>query len=230
MFDRLDRFTLGRRLRGAGFWLVLVLGLALAPSAGATPLISELFYDAVGSDDGQGFVELSGTPGTLLDGMTLEGVNGAGGAIGPVIALSGVIAEDGLFLVADTMSGGGTSVPLPDLLANFDFQNGPDSVVLRSSGGAALDAVGYGSFGAGDVFAGEGGSAPDAPSGSSLARFFADVDTDDNALDFGVLAMPTPGIAEFATVPEPTTAALMSVGLVMLGVLGRRRSIATATR
>jgi len=56
--------------------------------------------------------------------MTPEGVNGSGGGIGPVISLSGVIAADGLFVVADMLSDGTSSVPLPDLLANFDFQNG----------------------------------------------------------------------------------------------------------
>ena len=104
---------------------------AAAPVAAlATPLLSEVLYDALGSDDGHGFVELSGVPGTLLDGMTLEGVNGAGGAIGPVVTLIGVIASDGLFVVADTRAGT-TSVPSPDQLANFDFQNGPDSSVSR---------------------------------------------------------------------------------------------------
>ena len=89
----------------------------------ALPLLSEVFYDATGSDDGQSFVELSATPGTVLDGLTIEGVNGAGGAIGPVITLSGTVGAGGLFVVADTVSAGGTSVPLFDLLAKFDFQN-----------------------------------------------------------------------------------------------------------
>ncbi len=187
----------------------------------ALPLISEVFYDASGSDDGQSFVELFATPGTLLDGLRLEGVNGSGGGIGPVISLSGIVAADGLFVVADSASGGGTSVPDFDLLANFDFQNGPDSIVLRSDT-AVLDAVGYGSFGAGSVFAGEGSAAPDAPAGSSLARRFADLDRDDNSLDFVVLAMPTPGAADL-TLPEPGTALLLGVGLAGLGACGRRR-------
>ena len=194
---------------------------AIPQAALALPLISEVLYDAVGSDDGLSFVELYAAPGTVLDGLVLEGVNGSGGAIGPVITLTGTVGSDGLFVVADSTSGGGTSVADADALANFDFQNGPDSIVLRSDSGV-LDAVGYGSFGAGDVFAGEGSSAPDAPAGSSLARVFADLDTDDNGLDFAVLAMPTPGAADLA-LPEPGAGLLLGAGLSGLALAGRRR-------
>ena len=44
-------------------------------------MISEFFYDAVGSDDGLSFVELYGTPGASLTGLFVEGVNGANGAV-----------------------------------------------------------------------------------------------------------------------------------------------------
>ena len=65
--------------------IMLATALLLHASvAAATPLISEVFYDAVGSDDGWVFVELAGVPGTPLDGLFLEGVNGSNGAIGTV--------------------------------------------------------------------------------------------------------------------------------------------------
>jgi hypothetical protein len=199
---------------------MLLATVASVPSSGhALPLLSEVFYDAVGSDDGQSFVELFAAPGTLLDGLTIEGVNGSGGAIGPVVALSGTVGADGLFVVADATSDGTTSVAEADLLASFDFQNGPDSIVLRSAT-AVLDAVGYGAFGAGDVFAGEGAAAEDAPAGSSLARRFADLDTGDNAADFVVLSAPTPGTAELA-LPEPTSGLLLAGGLGGLARAGR---------
>ena len=71
--------------------------LALAPhAASAAPLISEAFYDAVGSDNGLSFVELYGEPGSSLDGLFLEGINGANGSAGPTIALSGVFPVDGI--------------------------------------------------------------------------------------------------------------------------------------
>jgi len=198
-----------------------VLPLALLPGhARAVPLISELLYDASGSDNGLSFVELYGSPGASLDGLVLEGVNGSNGAVGPVLVLSGGFPADGFFVVADDRGDGGTDVAGADLVLNFDFQNGPDSVVLRS-GVAVLDAVGYGVFASGEVFAGEGSPAPDGPADSSLARHFADVDTDDNAADFGVLNAPTPGSGEFSPVPEPGAGALLAMGLVGLAAGGR---------
>lgn len=205
----------------AAGWLSLTL--LAAPAAQALPLLSEIFYDAAGADDAKSFVEISAVPGTVLDGFTIEGVNGAGGAVGPVITLSGTVSASALFVIADRDSGGTTLVSVFDQLANFDFQNGPDSVVLRDASSNVVDAIGYGSFGAGEVFAGEGNAAPDAPPGSSLARVFADIDTDDNALDLVVLATPTPGVANFAVVPEPGTALLCALGLMGLGAAESRR-------
>ncbi len=193
--------------------------VAAAPAL-ALPLISELFYDAVGSDDGGSFVELYGEPGSLLDGLTLEGVNGSGGAVTHSILLSGVIPADGLFVLADVDGSGMTLVPNADAVVNFDFQNGPDSVVLRDAAGV-VDAVGYGVFDAADVFAGEGTPAPDAPAGSSLARWFADADTDDNAFDFTIQDVPTPGSAPLM-VPEPGTGALFVSALLAVVATGRR--------
>jgi len=202
---------------------IVTLLLALATSAAsATPLISEVLYDAEGSDNGLSFVELYGEPGSSLDGLFLEGINGADGSAGPTIALSGVIPADGIWLLADD-SGDGTSLVVgAHLIANFDFQNGPDSIVLRTAD-EILDAVGYGVFGAGEFFAGEGDAAADAPAGSSLARLFADVDTNDNAADFIVLNVPTPGSAPLSAIPEPRTAALLAVGLLGLAWSSRAR-------
>jgi hypothetical protein len=195
--------------------------LALPQVAAALPLISELFYDATGSDDGKSFVELYGTPGTLLDDFRIEGVNGSNGDVTPTLVLSGVIPGDGLFVIADGLSDGTTSVLEADLILNFDFQNGPDSVQLLAPDGSVVDALGYGEFAPDEIFAGEGSPAPDAPADASLARWFADIDTDDNAADFTV-SSPTPGSAALA-VPEPATAALVSAGLVGLAHGGRRR-------
>ncbi len=87
-----------------------------------------------------------------------------------------------------------------------------------------LDAVGYGIFGVGEIFAGEGTAAADAPPGSSLARLFANLDTNDNAVDFIVLGAPTPGHAPLGAVPEPQTAALLGAGLLGLAWSARART------
>jgi hypothetical protein len=200
-----------------------VLVSMLATSAGALPLLSEVYYDAPGSDDMQLFVEIAGLPGTSLDGYFVEGINGSNGAAGPTLELTGAIDASGLFVIADQASDGSTSVLGADLLANFDFQNGPDSIVLRE-GDLVVDAIGYGVFGETEIFAGEGQAAPDVAPGESLARRFADVDTDDNASDFQVLAVPTPGAADFAVVPEPGTAMLLGLGLSGLALAGGRQS------
>lgn len=209
------------RTRFAARAALVACALLLPLPALATPVISELYYDAVGSDNGQSFVEIYGVAGTSLDGLTLEGVNGSNGAVGPVIELAGVIPGDGVFVVAD-LDGAGTSVSHFDLLANFDFQNGPDSVVLRD-GATVLDAVGYGVFDVGEIFAGEGSAAPDTPAGSSLARLFADLDQDNNALDFIVLGTPTPGEVELQAIPEPGSGLLGALGLAILGAKRRPR-------
>ena len=201
--------------------LALAFGALSSTPAGAVQL-SELLYDATGTDNGTVFVELYGEPGTVLDGWTVEGVNGADGAIGPIVALSGQIASDGFFVLADSDLGA-TQVANADQLANFDFQNGPDSVVLRDALGNLLDALGYGVFGATDIFAGEGSAAPDGAAGQSLARLFANQDTDDNLADFALLDVPTPGFGP-VSVPEPAAAAPLALFVCALGVARARRT------
>jgi len=188
----------------------------------ALPLLSEVFYDAVGSDDGLGFVELYGEPGASLVGLTIEGVNGSNGAVTHTLALTGSIPADGIFLLADDSGDGSSLVAGADLVLDFDFQNGPDGIVLRSAAGV-VDAIGYGVFGPSEFFAGEGLPAPDVPAGSSLARRFANVDTDDNAADWVALATPTPGVAPLQTVPEPSAGALFALGLVAIANRARGR-------
>jgi len=192
------------------------------PSLQAQTIISELLYDAAGTDNGNVFVELFGTPGTVLDGWLLEGVNGSDGSVYRSVVLAGVIPADGVFLIGDDSGDGSTLVSDSDLVLEIDFQNGPDSVVLRN-GATVLDALGYGDF-TGQVFAGEGNAAPDAPSGSSLARHNPLLDTNNNFNDFMVLDLTTPGAVPVSAVPVPPAIALFLSGIVGLVGVARKRS------
>lgn len=202
---------------------VLAISGALAMNVvQAQTLISEVLYDAAGTDNGNVFVELFGAPGAVLDGLLLEGVNGADGNVYSTITLSGVIPADGVFVIGDDSGDGSTLVSNADLVMNVDFQNGPDSVVLRDSQGV-LDALGYGDF-TGGVFAGEGNAAEDVPSGFSLARVNHLLDRNDNLVDFISLAVPTPGSVPVSAVPVPPAVMLFLSGMAGLIGVARRRS------
>lgn len=154
-------------------------------------LISEVRYDSPSSPDTEAFIELHGTPGTLLDGVSVVGVNGNGGGDYAAIELMGSIPADGIFLItrADAPA---AMLELADLTTSrADLQNGPDSVQLRY-GSLVFDALAYGDFGGGDVMAGEGTPHPGHAIDTSLARDADFSDTNDNATDFHV-GVPTPG-------------------------------------
>jgi len=200
----------------------LVLAAAsLAAGARANTVISEVLYDAAGTDRGNVFIELFGSPGTVLNGLFLEGVNGADGSVYKTAVLSGTIPSDGVFVVGDDSGNGTSLVNNVDLVLDVEFQNGPDSIVLRDSNGI-LDALGYGDFSSA-VFAGEGNAAPDVAGGWSLARSNPLVDSDDNAADFFGLSIPTPGIVPASPVPLPPALALFLSGFAGLVGVSRRR-------
>ncbi len=209
-------------LKPAAQCLLAISGALAMNVVQAQTLISEVLYDAAGTDNGNVFVELFGAPGTILDGLLLEGVNGADGNVYNTITLSGVIPADGVFVIGDDSGDGSTLVGNADLVMNVDFQNGPDSVVLRDSNGV-LDALGYGDF-SGGVFAGEGNAAPDVPGGFSLARVNYLQDSNDNLVDFISLAVPTPGSVPVSAVPVPPAVMLFLSGITGLIGVARRRS------
>ncbi len=86
-----------------------------------------------------------------------------------------------------------------------------------------VDALGYGEFGIDDVFAGEGLPAVDPLAGWSLARVYANVDLDDNSVDFVPLEVPTPGTGSLS-VPEPPIVLLLAGVVCALSRLRRPRS------
>ena len=210
--------------------LLLFVGFLSEGVLGGPLLISEVLYDAEGSDQGRTFVELTGPGGLSLGGYMLQGLNGVGGTVTHTQFLDGLsIPADGFLVLADLDSSGITGVFNADAgFPDLDFQNGPDSIRLML-GGAVVDALGYGSFGGSLVFAGEGMPAADAPAGSSLARRLTGVDTQWNASDFFVDGSPSPGFENVSGVavptPEPSSLLLMSFGvLAVYGYAKRYRS------
>jgi hypothetical protein len=208
--------------------LLLLAGLAAEELFAGPLLISEVLYDADGTDQGRAFLELTGPPDMNLAGYSIEGVNGAGGAITNAFSLDGVIIPaDGFLVLADLDASGATTVPHADFgFAELDFQNGPDSIRLRF-GTLVVDALGYGSFGGSLIFAGEGSPASDAPAGWSLARIATGLDTNRNSADFFGDDTPTPGFenlpATAVPTPEPSSLLLMGCGLLALRRFVRRR-------
>lgn len=165
-------------------------GSCLEPEPLVDLKISEVVYNSVGPDTDV-FVELAGPAGASLNGFRLVGVNGNGGVEYNPIALAGTFAADGLFVVAHPDSTSAIASQADQFNDNVDYQNGPDSILLLF-GDTVVDAVGYGDFSAAE-FAGEGAPAPSAAAGQSLGRDELVSDTNDNATDFTVRDIPSPG-------------------------------------
>ncbi len=206
--------------------LTAVAVMLATSTAGASTVISELLYDVSGPDAGQVFVELYGVPGTALSGMTIEGVNGTNGSVYKTVTLGGVIPADGVFVIGDDDGSGSSLVNNTDFVADIDFQNGPDSIVLRDGNGI-LDALGYGDF-TSAIFAGEGTAVPDVAPGWSLARVDPAIDTNDNRVDFLGFDIPTPGLVSGTVVPVPAAAWLFLSGIAGLVGVARRKSLQPA--
>jgi hypothetical protein len=155
------------------------------------PVINEIVYDTSGTDVGC-FIEILGPPGLDLTGYTLDAVNGSDGVATLVATLSGQsLGASGYFVLAQDSTVKVAADVTKLIKITADLQNGPDSVVLKH-GAVVVDALGYGSFAAGQFFSGEGSSAP--ASSTSLCRIPGGKDTGDNSADF-VACAPSPGAA-----------------------------------
>ena len=202
------------------FVALLVLALCVSFTAQAAVVIQEVLYDGPGTDPDDVFTELSGTPGTALDGWSLAGINGADGQVYRTIDLSGlVIPADGIFVIA-TASANSALALLRDFIADVDWQNGPDALHLLN-GINLIDSIQYGD--AGIYNAGEGAFAVDVTGAVSLSRDLLGTDSNNNAIDFTAGA-PSPGMGP-SVVPIPAAVWLFGSGLGLLGWM-RRRAVA----
>ena len=197
--------------------LLLMLGtVALIPTiiqtAQAAAVIQEVLYDGPGTDSDDVFTELFGDPGTDLNGWSLVAINGNDGSIYRTIDLTGqTIPVDGVFVLT-TASANADLISQSDMIANVDWQNGPDALQLFN-GIELVDALQYGD--AGMFNAGEGGFAEDISGDFSLSRDLFGTDSNNNAIDFNV-GVPTPGIGP-AVVPIPAAGWLFGSTFALLG-------------
>lgn len=202
----------------------LIACLALLTAASAQVMINEVLYDTVGDDNPDLlYTEIYGPAGTNLDGWTLVGINGNGGAEYRTVQLEGDIPDDGYFVVGNT-----ASVPNVDdvvggsMGAGVDWQNAGsssgddcDGLELRNSSGTVVDAVCYGPCAAGHICHAEGDNAPDpfpaAGVNNAIARVPDHSDTQDNSVDFVAVSDLTPGAPNEGEPCDPVYASLEDI-------------------
>ena len=187
---------------------------------GGSLLLSEVFYDAAGSDGGYEWVELynAGTSAVNLASSCL-GYGGSSYTYGTA-QLAGTVAAGATFVVGGTASSATNANPAFDQGLNFnpDIQNAGstgDGLALFNVGcssvtGATVpvDAVVYGpNNNSGLIDEGGSASSPevaDAPNGSSIERTSL-------AGAWQVQSSPTPNATPFGTAPEPETLTFTSI-------------------
>ena len=152
-------------------------------------LIDELFYDPSGTDGGYEYILLYNATSAEIDLTGWEIQWGGTDYTYGTYTISGVALGAG----EDLLIGGDLMSPGPDIIYNFNFQNGPstDGVRITDGGRLVIDTVLYGSPNL-SALAGDGGfdpypdemCAPDVLTGMVLARDALHTDTDDCAVDF----------------------------------------------
>jgi hypothetical protein len=209
--------------------------VSLSATASAQLALSEVFYDATGSDDGFEWIELRNESNTPLElsGFTL----GWGGLdyLSGAVALSGVVTAGGSFVVGGPESTLDNASPVFDLTVDLesDLQNSgiaADGVALFdapieevTAESVPLAVVIYGAENSSGLIdeAGLPGAVDvaDAPAGSSIER---GVDG-----EWRVQENPTPG-APPQPVPEPSNIALAAASGAALVACSARSAQRTA--
>ena len=210
-----------------------ICGGVFLTQAHAALVINEVDYDQPGTDQGE-FIELfnSGTDDILLDGVTLDLINGTNGSAYRSFDLAGLtIGADAYLVLCD----GASSVVNCNLEVSASagwLQNGGSSdgdAVALYSNGLLVDSMVYEAIGSNLGPFAEGGTSAGEDSNSeilSLSRLPNGGDTDDNGFDFGAGCL-TPGAANSGgsgdcsiAPPVPLPAAFWLFGSGLLALLG----------
>jgi hypothetical protein len=202
---------------------------SFASAASAQIALSEVFYDATGSDDQREWIELVNESDAPVD---LSGFSlGWGGStwLSGTAALAGIVAPGQVYVVGGPLSGPENANPVFDLAVDLeaDLQNSgatADGVALFDvpveellAETVPLDAVLYGESNDSGLIGPLGVPAAvdvaDAPAGSSIERGADGI--------WRVQEFPTPGVHP---VPEPSVAALGIASAAALGARFSRRA------
>ena len=203
----------------------------------AALIINEVDYDQPGGDTAE-FIELfnTGTSPVVLDGYTIDLVNGSNGSAYSSFDLSGLsVSANGYLVLCDDMAAVANCDI--DVTSSGWIQNGGsdgDAVALLS-GGTLVDSVVYEGISGFLAPYAEGGSFTIADSnsiGMSIGRLPNGIDSNSNAIDFDSACI-TPGSGNISgtgdcsisvsAVPVPAAVWLFGSGLLGLIGISRRR-------
>ncbi|MBN1794314.1 MAG: lamin tail domain-containing protein [Candidatus Omnitrophica bacterium] len=213
--------------------LCALLGICLSafwcPQAEAMVVISEIYYDHPGDDEGHEFVELYNNSDEVVD-LTHWEIQWAGNEFAQRgVEISGTIAPHGYFLIGGDFTLADFGVE-PDMIYNFDFQNGGSATdgIRLYDGIEYYDTILYDSPNAntlpGDLGWGGATFAPDVTQGHSLAREKVFRDTDEMN-DFIELTTPQPDNSSVqkpkgsAQIPENATVISLAGGMAGMNLV-----------
>lgn len=202
--------------------VLLTWGCVGCHLAVGAPILSEVFYDASGSDDQLEWVELYNPTDQSVDLSGYSLGNGGASYATSRVQLGGILAAYSYFVAGGPLSTLANGSPTFDQSVDFnpDFQNGVnpgDGVALFNVPSASvnastvpIDAVIYGDNNASGLMDSSGNpgsvSASGAPVGGSLVRTTL-------GGNWQTQASPTPGTGPLP-IPEPCTATLVALGLL----------------
>lgn len=216
--------------------LMAVLASPMAGAASVSLVISEVMYNPSGAEPDGEWIELYNLGGATigLAGYKIGDEETSGSGEGMMQFPGGTIASGAAVVIANQasvfFSAYGfnpdyelvdTDATVPEMTkylawgsGSVSLANTSDELLLLDAGDALVDAVSWGS----SVFAFNPGATVVAD-GSSLARQYADVDTD-TAADWTGLAAPTPGQVNTVASPVPLPAAAWLFVSGLLGLVG----------